>query len=346
MYGESKFPTELSHGILIVDLQYKIILSKMNLRHNSDSSLSNEVVANSSNNGAKNSDKSNDGKIEHVKKSTDTVESSSTLLTATDYRNAGNRLCALARYEEALNYYGKAIQKSPDVAIHYSNKALCHLKLQEWTSAIRDCRFALELDPNLIKAHYFIGQALAQIENYDDSLKHLQRAHELAKEKKLNFGDDITSQIRLVKRSRWNKIESDQIKLEEELQGYLVNLIKKDKESMQSAPTTSGDTFQKRCDIYIEKLDSIFNNLNLQRKRRDVPDYLCGKISFEIMRDPVITPSGITYDRHDIEEHLRRVGHFDPITRQPLTVDQLTSNLAMKEVVDAYLNENEWARYY
>jgi len=38
---------------------------------------------------------------------------------------------------------------------------------------------------------------------------------------------------------------------------------------------------------------------------RDVPDYLCGKISFEIMKDPVITPSGITYDRKDIEEHLQ-----------------------------------------
>ena len=27
---------------------------------------------------------------------------------------------------------------------------------------------------------------------------------------------------------------------------------------------------------------------------REVPDYLCGKISFELMRDPIITPSGIT----------------------------------------------------
>ena len=25
--------------------------------------------------------------------------------------------------------------------------------------------------------------------------------------------------------------------------------------------------------------------------------------------------SGITYDRKDIEEHLHRVGHFDPVTR-------------------------------
>lgn len=40
-------------------------------------------------------------------------------------------------------------------------------------------------------------------------------------------------------------------------------------------------------------------------QKREVPDYLCGKISFEILREPVITPSGITYERKDIEEHLQ-----------------------------------------
>jgi len=29
-------------------------------------------------------------------------------------------------------------------------------------------------------------------------------------------------------------------------------------------------------------------------QKRDIPDYLCGKISFELMREPCITPSGIT----------------------------------------------------
>ncbi len=28
---------------------------------------------------------------------------------------------------------------------------------------------------------------------------------------------------------------------------------------------------------------------------RDVPDHMCGKISFDLLSDPVITPSGITY---------------------------------------------------
>lgn len=77
-----------------------------------------------------------------------------------------------------------------------------------------------------------------------------------------------------------------------------------------------------------------------------MPDYLCGKISFEILVDPVITPSGITYERKDIEEHLQRVGHFDPVTRVKLTQDQLIPNFSMKEVVDAFLTENEWAHEY
>ncbi len=77
-----------------------------------------------------------------------------------------------------------------------------------------------------------------------------------------------------------------------------------------------------------------------------MPDYLCGKISFELLREPVITPSGITYDRKDILEHLQRVGHFDPVTRAPLTADRLIPNLAMKEVVDHFLQNNEWALDY
>lgn len=87
-------------------------------------------------------------------------------------------------------------------------------------------------------------------------------------------------------------------------------------------------------------------NICFVLQKRDVPDYLCGKISFEILAEPVITPSGITYERKDIEEHLQRVGHFDPVTRVKLTQDQLIPNFSMKEVVDAFLSENEWAHDY
>jgi STIP1 homology and U-box containing protein 1 len=43
---------------------------------------------------------------------------------------------------------------------------------------------------------------------------------------------------------------------------------------------------------------------------------------------------------------LQRVGHFDPVTRVKLTADQLIPNFTMKEVVDAFLQDNEWALDY
>lgn len=43
---------------------------------------------------------------------------------------------------------------------------------------------------------------------------------------------------------------------------------------------------------------------------------------------------------------LQRVGHFDPVTRSPLTQDQLIPNLAMKEVIDAFIQENGWVEDY
>ena len=39
----------------------------------------------------------------------------------------------------------------------------------------------------------------------------------------------------------------------------------------------------------------------------------------------------------------QRVGHFDPVTRTDLTQEQLISNFSLKEVIDAYLEENPWA---
>ncbi|GKD18681.1 E3 ubiquitin protein ligase CHIP-like protein [Tanacetum coccineum] len=106
----------------------------------------------------------------------------------------------------------------------------------------------------------------------------------------------------------------------------------------------------------------------------DIPDYLCCKITLDIFRDPVITPSGLTYERAVILDHLEKVfvlsafsfdspperdplytinevnfglgflvGKFDPITRETLLPSQLIPNLAIKEAVEAYLEKHGWA---
>ena len=57
----------------------------------------------------------------------------------------------------------------------------------------------------------------------------LSVAYDLAKEQKLNFGDDISGALRKAKRRRFNAFEEKRIKEEIELQTYLNNLILADK---------------------------------------------------------------------------------------------------------------------
>ena len=55
----------------------------------------------------------------------------------------------------------------------------------------------------------------------DDAIKHLQRANDLAREQKLNFGDDIAVQLRIARKKRWNIQEEKRLHQEIELQTYL-----------------------------------------------------------------------------------------------------------------------------
>jgi len=67
--------------------------------------------------------------------------------------------------------------------------------------------------------------------------------------------------------------------------------------------------------------------------------FLC-PITHEMMRNPVNTPYGQTYERTAIEEWIR-TNHNCPFTRQSLRVQDLSPNLALKSIIEEYqLNHN------
>lgn len=273
-------------------------------------------------------------------------------MSAVDLKNQGNRLFAARKFDDAIQCYSKAILKNPNTATYFTNRALCFLKLRNWEQASQDSQRALELDRNLVKGHFFLGQALVELAMYDEAISHLVKAHDLAKDQKLNFGDEVTGALRQAKKRRWNMIEEKRIQQEITLQSYLNKLVNEDRErriedckklNKDRECAEEVDRVEYEQDLRLKEINELFAQLDDRRKKRDVPDNLCGRISFEIMREPVITPSGITYDKKDIIEHLQRVGHFDPVTRTTLTQDQLIPNLAMKEVIDNFLENNPWA---
>ena len=64
---------------------------------------------------------------------------------------------------------------NPNVSTFYTNRALCQLKLKQWHLVCQDCRIAVELEPCLVKAHFFNGQALLELKQFDESIASLMR---------------------------------------------------------------------------------------------------------------------------------------------------------------------------
>ena len=112
------------------------------------------------------------------------------------------------------------------------------------------------------------------------------------------------------------------------------------------------------CEESLNEMNGLFNEVDSRRKRREIPEYLTCKLCYDLMRDPVITPCkftsdcmpefslirlvGITYCRACIEENLYKVSHLDPIANKPLAVEQLVTNLVLKEIIEKFVKDNEW----
>ncbi|KAL1541423.1 E3 ubiquitin-protein ligase PUB24-like [Salvia divinorum] len=75
----------------------------------------------------------------------------------------------------------------------------------------------------------------------------------------------------------------------------------------------------------------------------EVPEYFICPISLQIMKDPVTVASGITYDRHSIEQWLfTNRNTICPVTKQPLPhhSSSLTPNHTLRRLIHAWLTPN------
>ncbi|KAJ0249439.1 E3 ubiquitin-protein ligase PUB24 [Hirschfeldia incana] len=72
----------------------------------------------------------------------------------------------------------------------------------------------------------------------------------------------------------------------------------------------------------------------------EIPSYFICPISLDIMKDPVIAVSGITYDRESIVKWLEKVSSC-PVTKQPIPSDSdLTPNHTLRRLIQHWCVEN------
>lgn len=77
-------------------------------------------------------------------------------------------------YDQAIEYYSKAIELSPNVAIYYGNRSLAYLKTECFGYALSDATKAIEVDKNYVKGYYRRAAAYMSLGKFKQALRDLE----------------------------------------------------------------------------------------------------------------------------------------------------------------------------
>ncbi|KGN58379.1 E3 ubiquitin-protein ligase CHIP isoform X1 [Cucumis sativus] len=260
-------------------------------------------------------------------------------------RKDGNHYFQKGRIGAAIEAYTEAITLCPNVPVYLTNRALCHRKRNDWNKVEEDCRRAIQLDSSSVKAHYMLGLALLQNKEYPEGIKHLEKALDLGRGEnpKSYIVEEIWQELAKAKYREWEQASTERSwelqTLKEACEAALEQKYFLDQSELEGFVDEADIAHRKQ----LKSLRSVFEKVTEADSPSEVPDYLCCKITLDILRDPVITPSGVTYERAVILDHFNKVGNFDPITRELLNESQLIPNLAIKEAVQSFLDKHGWA---
>lgn len=98
---------------------------------------------------------------------------------AEEEKQKGNECFKHNKYAEAVLHYTKAIEThstSAKAAPYYTNRAMCHLKMENYGLALEDAKTSIKLDFHFVKGYFREGSAylaLGKLVEARNSFKHV-----------------------------------------------------------------------------------------------------------------------------------------------------------------------------
>lgn len=87
------------------------------------------------------------------------------------FKKLGNEALAANKCDEAIDYYGKAIEMDPRNHILWSNRSAAFAKKGDFGSALRDAEKTIELAPNWSRGYSRKGASLHGLGKYEDAIE-------------------------------------------------------------------------------------------------------------------------------------------------------------------------------
>ncbi len=103
----------------------------------------------------------------------------STSQNSVAHNNLGLVLAGRGQFDEAIAYYGKALEIKPDYVDAHNNMGTALARRDQVDAAIEHLRKALELQPDYVKAHNNLGNVFAQSGQVDEAVAQFRAALEI-----------------------------------------------------------------------------------------------------------------------------------------------------------------------
>jgi STIP1 homology and U-box containing protein 1 len=211
-----------------------------------------------------------------------------------------------------------------------------------------------------MKSYYNLAQALLNQRHPQEALETAKHAYRICLEIKDSSAEVLSQFILRTKQAQWQARETNRLRdlnetlavvealLDQQLERDLADI--EARFSRQELGETGREEERQQLQTEADQRRSNIREAMRDPERpetaeRVVPDYLIDGITFEIMHDPVITPSGMSYERVGLLRHLKVAG-VDPITREALSERMLVTNLGLKNACAEFLERNGWAVDY
>ena len=128
-------------------------------------------------------------------------------------KEKGNKAFGQRKYQEAIDLYTSAIRINDTNPVFYTNRAQAFLKLGKAMDASQDCRKALELKPDFVKAFIHLAKALKELGEVQEAIETLERAEGLCNDEqatvvkmyKVQLVEEQTKNLSFVEDQRTSK---------------------------------------------------------------------------------------------------------------------------------------------
>ena len=278
-------------------------------------------------------------------------------------KEQGNKAFKNGDFAAAEEFYTQAVQKFSRNPLLFTNRANARLKLQRWEGAVNDCLKSIEISNAASagraqnhKAYYFLAQAQLSLHHPNEALSSALTAYEQVREPapttKTSPKDleTFSAFVLTCKKAKFAVRDRDRERRQGGLRAEFEDTLERNKQRdldevsrcLQTGEMGQVEAYERNQEILsnfeikCQELRSVFALADpANHKPREIPDHLVDMITFEPMHDPVMTRNGHSYERATIYEHLKR-SKTDPLTREPLTIEELRPNFGLKAACDEF----------